>query len=229
MTNFPPSLSRVKALNSPNRLSGHREQMAERERKRKERIAAVEKAMKGLPLKPNAEAEIPKMSGLFEQTYYAAVNKIEGKAATTHKMADELRSLAKGLGKVANFVENLHRDTLELWAAGSDAALNAGALLLILREAEGWAETGIDTLKRAKRIGGRGRTEDLLAKWMRGSADFVYEGLTTRKANIAYDAYAARQIDTPFQSFLSQIFKIYDVKASPESRARKRRSMAKKC
>jgi hypothetical protein len=35
--------------------------------------------MKGLPLKPNAEAETPKMSGLFEQTYYAAVNKIEAK------------------------------------------------------------------------------------------------------------------------------------------------------
>jgi hypothetical protein len=63
---------------------------------------------------------------------------------------------------------------------------------------------------------------------MRGTAEFVYEGLTTRKANIAYDACAARQIDTPFQSFLSEIFKIYGVKASAESRARKRRSMAKK-
>jgi len=96
---------------------------------------------------------------------------------------------------------------LELWAAGTDPALNAGALLLILRKAEDWAEIGIETLKRAKRIGGRGRTEDLLAKWMRGTAEFVYEGLTTRKANIAYDAYAARQA---------------------ESRARKRQSMAKK-
>jgi hypothetical protein len=38
-------------------------------------------------------------------------------------MADELRSLAKGLGKVANLVENLHRDTLELWAAGIDPHL----------------------------------------------------------------------------------------------------------
>jgi hypothetical protein len=50
----------------------------------------------------------------------------------------------------------------------------------------------------------------------------VYEGLTTRKANIAYDACASRQSETPFQGFLDRIFEIYGVKASAKSRARKR-------
>ena len=63
---------------------------------------------------------------------------------------------------------------------------------------------------------------------MKETATFVYEQLTTRKANVAYDPYAARQSETPFQSFLDQLFEIYGIKASAKSRARKR-SMAKKC
>jgi hypothetical protein len=226
MTNFPPSLSRVKALDSTKRL--HREKMAEREEKCRARLADVEAAMKHLPLKNAAETEIPKMSGLFEQTYYAAVNKLEDKAASTNLMTAELVSLAKSLGKVANLVENLHSDTLKLWAAGSDPVLDGGTLLFILREAEARSEFGIDTLRRAKRIGGRGRTEDLLARSMKETAAFVYEQLAKRKANVAYDAYASRQTDTPFQSFLSEIFEIYGVKASAGSRARKRKRMTKK-
>jgi len=228
MTNFPPSLSRVPPSKSANLQVGRHERQVEQEKKRIARLAEVEAAMKRLPLKPGAETEIPKMSGLFEQTHYAVINKLEDKAATTHTMADELKSLAKGLGKVANLVENLHSDTLKLWAAGSDPALNGGTLLLILRQAEDRSEFGIDTLKRAKRIGGRGRTEDFLARWMKDTATFVYEKLTTRKANVAYDAYAGRQSETPFQSFLSEIFKIYGAKASAGSRARRRKPMAKK-
>jgi len=222
MTNFPPSLSRVPPRKSTDGQMGRLEQQVEKEKKRRERLNAVETAMKSLPLKPGAEAEITKLSGLFEQAYYAAINKLEDKAATTHTMAGELATLAKGLGKVANLVENLHPNTLKLWAAGTDPALNGGSLLFILKEAEAWSEAGIDTLKRAKRIGKPGRTEDLVARWMKETAAFVYEGLTTRKANIAYDACASRQSETPFQGFLDRIFEIYGVKASAKSRARKR-------
>jgi hypothetical protein len=88
----------VKALDSTNRLMGHREQMAEREKKRKARIVAVEDAMGELPLKPGAEAEVSKMSGMFEQAHHAAVNRIEDKPATTRVMEVELKALAKGLG-----------------------------------------------------------------------------------------------------------------------------------
>jgi len=82
MTNFPPSLSRVPPRKSTDGQMGRLEQQVEKEKKRRERLNAVETAMKSLPLKPGAEAEITKLSGLFEQAYYAAINKLEDKAAT---------------------------------------------------------------------------------------------------------------------------------------------------
>ena len=80
----------------------------------------------------------------------------------------------------------------------------------------------VANLKRAKRIGGRGRTPDRKAEQMRQTAEFVYERLTNRKANIAYDAYAGRECKTGFSVFLQRIFEIYGLKASAKSRARKR-------
>jgi len=63
---------------------------------------------------------------------------------------------------------------------------------------------------------------------MRETAAIVYEGLTTRRANIAWDPYDSRESETPFKSFLDRIYEIYGSKASAKSRARKRQSMAKK-
>ena len=56
---------------------------------------------------------------------------------------------------------------------------------------------------------------------MRGTAEFVYERLTNWKANIAYDAYAGQERETPFVTFLQSIYGAYGVKASAKSRARK--------
>jgi hypothetical protein len=162
------------------------------------------------------------MSSLFEQTHYAASQQIEDRAATTRTMGDELNALAKGLNKVADHVASMHPDTLRAWAGGADAATNGASLLLILRTAEDWARLSVTTLKQAKRVGGRGRTEDLQAKWMRETAAFVYKRLTDRKDNIAYDAYAGQERETEFSAFLQRIFKIYGLKASAKSRARKR-------
>ena len=102
------------------------------------------------------------MVGLFEQTYYCSTARSKTSAATTRTMEDELNVLAKGLKKVADHVESLHPDTLQTWAAGTDAA-STRALLLILRTAEAWAELSVDTLRRAKRVGGPGRTTDRMA------------------------------------------------------------------
>ena len=63
----------------------------ERERKRKTRLAAVEAAMRELPLRPRAENLIPSMIGVFEQAHYAAVNKIENKPATARTMESKLK------------------------------------------------------------------------------------------------------------------------------------------
>ena len=86
----------------------------------------------------------------------------------------------------------------------------------------------VGTLKRAKRVGGPGRTQDLKAKWIRETAAFVYERLTRRKANVAYDAYAQQELETQFVAFLELIYEVYGIKASAKSRARKRKRMAKK-
>ena len=108
-------------------------------------------------------------------------------------MEGELNALAKALRKVEGLFSGLHRDTLKVWTAGADPALNGAALLLLLMEAQGWTEDSIDTLKRGKRIGGPGRTEDIKARWIKETAAFIYERLTKRKANVAYDAYASRE------------------------------------
>lgn len=229
MTDFPPSLSKLRTFRkSTDRLTEHQERQFEREKKSMARLSAVEAAIRKLPLKPGAEADIKKMSGLFEQAYYAAVTRSEDKPAPTSRMEDELKALAKGLKKVVDHVENLHPDTLRAWAAGADAATNGAALLLILREAEDWAQLSVGTLKRAKRVGGPGRTQDLKAKWIRETAAFVYERLTRRKANVAYDAYAQQELETQFVAFLELIYEVYGIKASAKSRARKRKRMAKK-
>ena len=162
------------------------------------------------------------MSGLFEQTHYAAESQEGDSPAKTRRMEDDLAALAKGLTKVANHIEDMHPDAIRVWAAGTDVAENAAVLLLILREAEDWAHLSVANLKRAKRIGGRGRTPDRKAEQMRQTAEFVYERLTNRKANIAYDAYAGRERQTGFSAFLKRIFEIYGLKASAKSRARKR-------
>ena len=226
MTEFPPSLSRVRTVPRSDRRAGHRERQVEREKKRKARLAAIEGAIRQLPLKPGAEADIRKMAGLFEQASYAAQN--VDKAATTRRMEDELKALAKGLNKVVEHIDSLHPDTLRAWAAGADPAANGAALLLVVTEAEDWAQMSVDTLKRASRVGGRGRTENLTARSMRQTAAFVYERLTKRKANIAYDAYAGQERETPFVTFLEGIYEAYGVNVSAKSHARRRKPMAKK-
>jgi len=181
MSNFPPSLSKVPPHKPTDRHMARYERQVEKDKKRRERLDAVEAAMKSLPLKTGAESEIPKMKGLFEQAFHAAANKPD--AATTRMMEDELNALAKALKKSAELVNSLHPDTLKIWAAGADPAANGAALLLVLREGEGWTEDSIGTLKRGKRIGGPGRAEDLKAKWMKQTAAFIYEKVTIRKAH----------------------------------------------
>src|SRR5262249_16913754 len=146
----------------------------------------------------------------------------------TRVMEGELRALAKSLQKVSDQLAGLNPDTIRIWAADTDAEVNVSSLFLVVGAAKDWAESGLDTLKRAKRIGGSGRKTDLRAEWMKKTAAFVYEKLTTRKANIAYDAYSSSEIQTPFTAFLTRVFEIYDVHSSPKSRARKRKPMAKK-
>lgn len=226
MTKFPPSLSRIRT--ETDRRVGHIERLTELETRRNERVAATKDAMKRLPLKPDAESEIPKMASLFEQTHYDITRRLEDKPATTRTMEEELEVLAKGLGKVADHVERMQPDTLRIWAAFSDVAANSTALLLILRTAEEWANSSVNTLKQAKRIGGPGRTEDQKAKQLRETAAFIYRHLTMLKDNIAYDPYAGKEFETEFVAFLNRIYKAYGVQASSKSRARKRRPMAKK-
>src|SRR5262249_29185349 len=170
---------------------------------------AVESAMKALPLKIGAEENIRKLSGLFEQTHYAATNKAD--PATTRVMEGELRALAKSLQKVSDQLASLNPDTIRIWAADTDAQVNVSSLFLTVGAAKGWAESGLDTLKRAKRIGGPGRKTDFNAEWMRLTAAYVYEQLTLRKAGSAYDAYSSREIETPFKTFLQRIFEIYGI------------------
>jgi len=213
MTKFPPSLSRVRIVPKSTE---------------KARIAAVEAALTNLPLKLAAEAEVRKMPSLFEQTYYAVQREIGDSAATTRTMEEELNDLAKGLKKVADHVESLHPDTLRAWAAGTDVAANGGAFLVILKAAVEWVELIVDTLRQSKRVGGPGRTVDRMALSMRETAEFVYERLTNRKANIAYDAYAGQERETPFITFLASIYEAYGVKASAKSHGRRRKPMAKK-
>ena len=228
MTRFPPSINTARHARAPDPLTGHLEQMTEREKKRGVRIAAVEAALIRLPLRPAGDEEVHKMLSLFEQTYYAVQRTIKVGRATTPTMEDELSVLAKGLKKVADHVESLHPDTLRTWAAGTNVAANGIALLLIIRTAEEWAELSADTLQKAKRVGGPGRTVDRMAMSMRETAEFVYERLTNRKANIAYDAYAGAERETPFVAFLESIYEAYGVKASAKSHARKRKPMARK-
>src|SRR5207344_1938509 len=105
------------------------------------------------------------------------------------------------LKKVADHFDSMHGDTVRIWAAGADAAINGVALTLLLRTAEEWAQASVDTLKRAKRIEERGRTKDFKAGWLKAAAAWVYERLTNRKANIAFDAYAGQERETPFVTF----------------------------
>jgi hypothetical protein len=235
---FPPSLSRARDVGAPNETEEERqrrdhknvrlERTVEQAKKRKARLAAVENAMKNLPLRPGAESLIPGMVGVFEQTYYAAINQIENKRATTRKMESELEVLAKGLKKVADHFDSMHGATVGIWAAGADAAINGAGLILLLRTAEEWAQASLETLKRAERVEERGRPKDSKANWMRGTAAHVYEKLTNRKANIAFDAYGGQELKTPFVEFLDRIYGDYGISASTKSRARKRKSMAKK-
>ena len=143
------------------------------------------------------------MIGVFEQAHYAAVNKIENKPATARTMESELKFLARDLKKVADHFDGMHGDTVRIWAAGADAAINGAALTLLLRTAEEWAQASVATLKRAKRIEERGRTKDFKAEWLRAAAAWVYERLTNRKANTAFDAYAGQELETPFAPFLN--------------------------
>ena len=225
MTDFPPSLSRVQPKSADPR-TGQQEKLIEHEKRRKERIVAVEDAMKALPLKVGGEGNIRKLSGLFEQTHYAAENRAT--PATTRLMEGELQALVKSLQKVSGLLMSLHRDTINLWSADTDAALNVSTLFLTVDAAKDWAELALGTLKRAKRIGGPGRKTDFDAEWMRQTAAFAYEQLTDRRAGRAYDAYSAREIETPFKTFLQRIFEIYGISSSAKSRARKRKPMTKK-
>jgi hypothetical protein len=227
---FPPSLSRVRDAGAPNEAEEEPrlEVAVEREKKRKARLAAVEDSMRELPLRPGAENLIPSMIGVFEQAHYAAVNKIENKPATARTMESELKVLARDLKKVADHFDGMHGDTVRIWAAGADAAIKGAALTLLLRTAEEWAQASVATLKRAKRIEERGRTKDFKAEWLRAAAAWVYERLTNRKANTAFDAYAGQELETPFAPFLNRIYGAYGIAASAKSRARKRKPMAKK-
>jgi hypothetical protein len=196
---------------------GSRQRQVEHERKRKARIAGVEDAMKALPLKRGAQEDIRKLSGLFEQTHYAADNRDD--PATTRTMEEDLRRLAKRLYKVADQIQSLHGDALKIWAAAADPALNASALYLTLMTAGEWADAGVETLKRGRRIGQPGRREDLKSKWMRETAAFAYTKLTNRKDDRAWDEYTSREIETPWMSFLAKIFEIYGIASSAKSRA----------
>ena len=73
MSNFPPSLSKVPPHKPTDRHMARYERQVEKDKKRRERLDAVEAAMKSLPLKTGAESEIPKMKGLFEQAFHASV------------------------------------------------------------------------------------------------------------------------------------------------------------
>jgi hypothetical protein len=227
MIDFPPSLSRVRGpFKSTDRRTRQQEHLIEKDKKREERIAAVEDAMKALPLKVRGEGNIRKLSGSFEQTLYATENKAT--PATTKLMEGELRALAKSLQKVSELLTSLHANTIRIWAADTDAEVNVSSLFLTVDAAKDWAESGLGTLRRAKRIGGPGRQTDFKAEWMRQTAAFAYEQLTLRRAGTAYDAYSSREIETPFASFLQRIFEIYGIGSSAKSRARKRKPMAKK-
>lgn len=223
---YPPSLSRVHTVpKSTDQRPGHRERQVEREKEREARRVAIEGVMTLLPLKDGAEAGIRKMSGLFEQAYYAAERRIEDKPATSRVVEAEIKALAKCLKKAADHFQRLHPDTVRAWAAGADPALNGAALLLILMTAEDWAQSSVDIIKRVNR---RGRTKDIKAEELRAIAAFAYENLTERKANIAYDDYSQRERKTEFVAFLERVFAIYAIQASPQSRARRRKPMTKK-
>jgi hypothetical protein len=168
------------------------------------------------------------MIGVFEQTHCYFTQRLEDKPATTRTMEEELEALAKGLGKVADHIERMQPDTLRIWAAFNNVAANSTALLLILRTAEEWAQSSVNALEHAKRIGGPGRTEDQKAKGFRETAAFIYRHLTMLKDNIAYDPYAGKEYETEFVAFLDRIYKAYGVQASFKSRARKRKPMTKK-
>jgi hypothetical protein len=233
---FPPSLSRLRDVGAPNETEEERQRRdhmnarleRKEEQERKVRRAAVEAAMRKLPLRPGAENLIPGMIGVFEQAHHAAVNKIENKPATARTIESELKVLTKNLKKVADHFDDMHGETVRIWAAGADAAINGAALILLLRTAEEWAQASVDTLKRAKRIEERGRTKDFKAEGLRAAAAWVYERLTTRKANTAFDAYAGQELGTPFVTFLEGIHGAYGITASARSRARKRKPIAKK-
>ena len=215
MTEFPPSLSRVRGpRKSTDLLTGQRE--------RQKRLAATEAALNALPLQPQAQLQVRGFSSLFEQTYLAVNRQSEDDTATTRRVEEELKKFITGLDKIAAQIQSMHRDTLMAWAragGAADATYESAALFMLLRQASEWSELSLAAIKRAKRIGGRGRTEDVMAKEMRATAEFAYERLTDRKANITYDAYAGQERATPFSALLQQIFDAYGVKASAKSRA----------
>jgi hypothetical protein len=109
---FPPSLSKLRDAGAANETEEERQARdhrnarlrvtVEREKKHKAQLAALENAMRELPLRPGAENLIPSMIGVFEQAHYAAVNKIENKPATARTMESELKVLARDLKKLAD-------------------------------------------------------------------------------------------------------------------------------
>jgi hypothetical protein len=233
---FPPSLNSARDAGDPNeteaqrhrrdRGNADRERSAEQKKKAEARLLALDAAMNSLPLKVGVAFQVRRLAGLFEQTYHAIKLKLKGDTATTCRMELELKKFAKGLDKIVDHIGSMHPDTLFSWArAGetADAVYNVAALELILIEAGGWARLSLDALKSARRVGGAGRKADAEAAAMRETAAFVYERLTSRKANIAFDAYAGQEVETEFVIFLGRIYEVYGINASPKSRARKRR------
>ena len=93
---FPPSLSKVSEAGGPDETEDerqrrdHRNARLEREVAREKATqstrAAVEGAMRKLPLRPDAENLIPGMIGLFEQAHHAAINQVANKPATARTM-----------------------------------------------------------------------------------------------------------------------------------------------
>jgi hypothetical protein len=232
---FPPSLSKARDVGDPHETAKQRQRRdhhnahLEREREGKKRVearlSALEAAMNSLPLKMGVASQVHGLASLFEQTYYAVNRKLKGDTVTTRRMESELKKFAKGLDKTVDHIGSMHPDTLFLWArAGgtTDAAYNVAALELILKEAGEWSRLSLDALKRGRRFGGAGRKADAKAAAMRETAGFVYERLTSRKANIAFDAYDGREVETDFVIFLDRIYEVYGIKASARSRARKR-------
>jgi hypothetical protein len=110
------------------------ERQVEKDKKRRERLDAVEAAMKSLPLKTGAESEIPKMKGLFEQAIRCYQQ--TPIAATTQSMAGRLAILAKGLGRslIRREFASRHFETL---GGRNRSGTNGGSFFFILKEAEG--------------------------------------------------------------------------------------------